>query len=180
MATGRQPAWPRVAVDGWPYIHEYTGSTNWTWGISFLKKQKAQSQSGGGVDLKEMELSTLKIQCVKFSDDYYNYYMFLKSTVHFLGKHWIFRAAFSSHPYPPTLTPHTFSSLRQVKAFHRNLVQTSITCLISALGSKTFARACLLQDASRRALCAVCATLTSPCHLAYQSTWRGTCCLNNR
>lgn len=41
-----------------------------------------------------------------------------------LGKHWTFRAAFPCHLYPLTLISHTFSSLRQVKAFHRNLVQT--------------------------------------------------------
>lgn len=154
MATGRLAPCDNGWMDG--LISMSTRAVQTGLGVLlFLKKQKAQSQSGGGVDLKEMERSTLKIQCMKFSDDYYNYYMFLKNTVHFLGKHWIFRAAFPSHPYPRTLISHTFDSLRQVKAFHRNLVQTLITCLISALGSKTFARACLLQDASRKA-CVQC------------------------
>lgn len=92
-------------MDGWAYIMSTRAVQTGLGELFFLKKQKAQSQSGGGV-----ELSTLKIQCMKFSDDYYNYYMFLKKTVHFLGKHWIFRAAFPSHPYPRTLTSHTFSS----------------------------------------------------------------------
>lgn len=39
--------WPRAAMDGWPYIHEYMGSTNWTRGITFLKKAKSTKSEWG-------------------------------------------------------------------------------------------------------------------------------------
>lgn len=55
----------RQWMDG--LISMSTGAVQTGLGVLFFKK--AQSQNRGGVDLKEVELSTLKIQCMKFLDD---------------------------------------------------------------------------------------------------------------
>lgn len=101
--------------------------------------------------------------------------MFLKKTVHFLGKHWIFRAAF-----PRPLPTNTYISHLQFPEASQSLPQKPSPNFdyLSNQCPRFHDLHQSLPPARRKqeGTCAVCATLTSPCHLAYQGTWRGTCC----